>query len=130
LLRRCYHEPALRDLVQRTLGQQLRAEVEKSNAMIELCLQCITLCIKHGIYFLMEHLEDLGATSRFGPHARPASIWQLLPIREWIRHSQALSGALFRCLFDAGSQKPTRLLHNITQLQERLWSGLPQLDAL
>ena len=47
--------------------------------MIELCLQCITLCIKHGIYFLMEHPEDLGATSRFVPHARPAAFGSFFP---------------------------------------------------
>ena len=104
-----------------------RTKVDRSNSMIELCLQCITLCLKHGLLFLIEHPEDLGATSRYGPNARPASIWQLLPIKEWVKHSQALSGALFQCRFGAGSQKPTRLLHNLAAW---LWSGMPRLDAL
>lgn len=68
--------------------------MDKSNSMIELCLQCITLCLKLDIFFIVERPEDLGATSRYGPNARPASIWQLLPIREWVKHRLSLSGDL------------------------------------
>lgn len=80
-----------------------KTKVEQSNSMVELCLQCITLCIKHGIHFLLEHPEDLGATSRYGPHTRPASIWQLLPIQSRVHHGQAFCGAMFQCTWGAPS---------------------------
>ena len=77
------------------------------------------------IFFVLEHPEDLGATKRWGPHSRPASIWQLLPVQNWVRSGRVFSGAFFQCHLGAKSQKPTRLLYNLPSLTSGLWMGLP-----
>lgn len=59
---------------------------------------------------------------------RPASIWQLLPVRSWVAANQAYCGAFFQCAFGAASPMPTRLLHNILEFNLKLWEGMPHLD--
>ena len=100
-------------------------KIQASNSMVQFCLQCITVCMENCIFFILEHPEDLGATKRWGPHSRPASIWQLLPIQNWVRSGQVFSGAFFQCHLGARSQKPTRLLFNLPSLVHELWDGLP-----
>lgn len=56
-----------------------KTKVEQSNSMVDLCLQCITLCISQGIYFLLEHPEDLGSTQRYGPFTRPPAFGSSFP---------------------------------------------------
>ena len=104
-------------------------KVSKSNAMVEFCLQVISLAIQLGLAFLLEHPEDLGATTRWGGDTRPASIWQLLPIVSWVHAGDALTGAFYQCQLGATSPKPTRLLHNLPGLQRYLAAGLPLLDG-
>ena len=101
-------------------------KVTQSNSMVELSLQAFTICMKQDILFLFEHPEDLGDSSDM----RPASVWQLLPICNWVAAGEAFSGAFFQCYFGASSPKPTRLLHNIVELNDHLWPGMPQLDAV
>lgn len=109
-------------------GWRLR-KVTQANSMVDLSLQALTICLKLDLLFLLEHPEDLGATPRYSPGMRPASIWRLLPIRSWVAANQAYSGAFFQCAFGASSPKPTRLLRNIVELNSKLWDGLPCLDA-
>ena len=104
-------------------------KVSKSNAMVEFCLQVISLAIQLGLAFLLEHPEDLGATTRWGGDTRPASIWQLLPMVSWVHAGDALTGAFYQCQLGATSPKPTRLLHNLPGLQRYLAAGLPLLDG-
>lgn len=97
--------------------------------MIELCLQVITIALELGIHFILEHPEDLGGTSRWGNRIRPASIWQLLPVRNWVDQSTAFSGAPYQCEFGAPSPKPTRLLTSIESLVSELFLGLPVFSS-
>ena len=104
-------------------------KVNKSNSMVELCLQAITIALQQGVPFILEHPEDLGSTARWGDDIRPASIWQLLPIRNWVQQGLAFSGAFYQCELGAPSPKPTRLLTGIESLIEGTYVGLPTFSA-
>ena len=97
--------------------------------MVELCLQAITIALQQGIPFLLAHPEDLGSTAQWGDDIRPASIWQSLPIRNWVQQGAAFSGAFFQCELGAPSPKPTRLLTSIKSLIEGTFVGLPTFSA-
>lgn len=103
-------------------------KVNKSNSMVELCLLAITISLELGTPFILEHAEDLGSTARWGDDIRPASIWQLLPIVNWVRLGQAFSGAFYQCEFGAPSPKPTRLLTDIQSLVQDIYSGMPEFS--
>ena len=61
-------------------GDKLR-KVEASNLMIQLCLQVITICLSHNVYFILEHPEDLGASQRWGRLNLPGSSSIFLPFK-------------------------------------------------
>ena len=75
---------------------------------------------------LLEHPEDLGATSK----GVPASIWQLKEARRCDRpDTDFFCCALFQCIFDAPYAKPTRLLTDMDSLLEWAWLGWPAFDT-
>ncbi|CAK9053652.1 Uncharacterized protein SCF082_LOCUS29213 [Durusdinium trenchii] len=104
-------------------------KVNKSNSMVELCMQAITIALQLGIPFILEHPEDLGSTARWGEEIRPASIWQLLPIRNWVELQQVFTGAFYQCEFGAPSPKSTRLLTSIQAVVDDIFPGLPTFST-
>ena len=63
-------------------GDKLK-KINDSNQMVELRLQAITICLQQAIPFVLEHPEDLGATTRYGPSATSGgSRRQVLPQRQ------------------------------------------------
>ncbi|CAE7517036.1 nmd3 [Symbiodinium sp. CCMP2592] len=65
---------------------------------------------QQGLYFILEHPEDLG---RVPSGERPASIWSFDGVRQICAGGEVSCWALHQCLFGAMSCKPTRLLSNL-----------------
>ncbi|CAE7560185.1 unnamed protein product [Symbiodinium sp. CCMP2592] len=70
----------------------------------------IRLQRQQGLYFILEHPEDLG---RVPSGERPASIWSFDEVRQICAGGDVSCWALHQCLFGATSCKPTRLLSNL-----------------
>ncbi|CAE7363322.1 unnamed protein product [Symbiodinium sp. CCMP2592] len=70
----------------------------------------IRLQRQQGLYFILEHPEDLG---RVPSGERPASIWSFDEVRQICAGGDVSCWALHQCLFGAMSCKPTRLLSNL-----------------
>ncbi|CAE7321022.1 unnamed protein product [Symbiodinium sp. CCMP2592] len=73
-------------------------------------LHAIRLQRQQGLYFILEHPEDLG---RVPSGERPASIWSFDEVRQICAGGDVSCWALHQCLFGAMSCKPTRLLSNL-----------------
>ena len=77
------------------LSNKHRLQVDQSNYFIDL-----------------EHPEDLGATT---DHKIPASIWQWESVREL---QVSVTFAIFQCMFEAPTSKPTRFLTTLQAFLE------------
>ncbi|CAE7578400.1 gcs-1 [Symbiodinium sp. CCMP2592] len=81
-----------------------------SHRLWERLFKAIRLQRQQGLYFILEHPEDLG---RVPSGERPASIWSFDEVRQICAGGDVSCWALHQCLFGAMSCKPTRLLSNL-----------------
>ena len=75
--------------------------------------------------FLFEHPEDLGKTLSGD---KPASVWQLEEMRQFVESGKAFTFAIFQCHFGAQSPKPTRFVTTFPLAETFPWQGWPEFD--
>ena len=99
----------------------------EGNRFVELTIEMILRCMKHDVYFLCEHPEDLGRT----PMGHPASIWQWPQMQQLTIDSRIQTFAFHQCQFEAPSSKPTRFLTDLDfqPLAPLIFNGPPQKDT-
>ena len=93
------------------LSNKHRLQVDQSNYFIDQTLVACQLAWQ----FWLEHPEDLGATT---DHEIPASIWQWESVRELQVSTKAVTFAIFQCMFEAPTSKPTRFLTTLQAFLE------------
>jgi len=103
-----------------------KAKAETGTELVRRCLQLVTLAADQSLFWLMEHPEDLGPTSR----GTPASIWSWWEARSLFNRLQASTVALYQCAFGSDYRKPTRLTGNWANLPALGFSGWPRFDGL
>ncbi|CAE7783302.1 unnamed protein product [Symbiodinium sp. CCMP2592] len=77
---------------------------------VQQSLEAIRLQRQQGLYFILEHPEDLG---RVPSGERPASIWSFDEVQQICAGGDVSCWALHQGFFGATSCKPTRLLSNL-----------------
>eukprot|EP00435_Cladocopium_sp_Y103_P064471 s792_g26.t1 len=90
--------------------------VQTANFFIFQCLEAARRMYAKDRFFWCEHPEDLG-TTRAGD--RPASIWQLQAVQELADLTSATTWGIHQCLYGAPTSKPTRLMSNLPNCQDR-----------
>ena len=106
------------------LSNKHRLQVDQSNYFIDQTLVACQLAWQ----FWLEHPEDLGATT---DHEIPASIWQWESVRELQVSTKAVTFAIFQCMFEAPTSKPTRFLTTLQAFLEcpQPYSTWPRFDS-
>ena len=97
------------------LSETQRQAVETANFFVKQTIKAARLASSVGAYFIIEHPEDLGAVNG----ESPASIWQLDEMRDLQVDTQAVTWAIFQCVYGAITSKPTRFLSNIPGIRSR-----------
>ena len=92
--------------------------------MIQQSLKAARLQQQQGLYFILEHPEDLG---RVSSGERPASIWAFDEILEMCAGGDIACWGVHQCFFGAATSKPTRLLSNLPAAL-RFGVSLPVFD--
>jgi hypothetical protein len=96
------------------LSQDMAGAVEQANSLLKLCIRVLKCSSEAFATAILEHPEDLGATSE----GIPASIWQLPEIRNLdCSLDGSITGpfhswAVMQCDFGADYAKPTRFITN------------------
>ena len=97
-----------------------------ANTLIDKTVQSLSMAFRAGSFFLCEHPEDLGVAAN---SENPASIWQLDVFHELLAESSASTWALFQCVFNANTSKPTRMFSNLLKAKDQPFQGWPYFDA-
>ena len=84
--------------------------VEQANFFVQQSFTAARLQQQQGLYFILEHSEDLG---RVSSGERPASIWAFDEILEMCAGGDIACWGVHQCFFGAATSKPTRLLSNL-----------------
>ena len=98
--------------------------VEQANFFIRQSFKAARLQQQQGLYFILEHPEDLG---RVSSGERPASIWAFDEILEMCAGGDIACWGVHQCFFGAATSKPTRLLSNLPAAL-RFGVSLPVFD--
>ena len=102
-------------------GPSLR-KCEAANDMVLKSFEAISRAFSSGTKHLIEHPEDLGRTST---KEVPASIWQYQELRDLQVLTGAVTWALFQCIHQAPSSKPTRLMSDLEAAYLEPYQGWP-----
>ena len=98
--------------------------VEQANFFVRQSFKAARLQQQQGLYFILEHPEDLG---RVSSGERPASIWAFDEILEMCAGGDIACWGVHQCFFGAATSKPTRLLSNLPAAL-RFGVSLPVFD--
>ena len=82
-------------------------KVRTANYFISQTLSACGIAAQAGGAYFIEHPEDLGVTSS---KEVPASIWQWPEVRDLQVQTHAITFAIFQCIYEAPTSKPTRFL--------------------
>ena len=99
--------------------------VRQANFFVQQCFRAMQLQQQQGLYFLLEHPEDLG---RVASGERPASIWSFQETLDICAKGDVACWGLHQCFFGAATSKPTRLLSNLPAALQ-FGVSLPAFDS-
>ena len=85
-------------------------EVTLANHFIDITFEACEAAFSVGAAFLIQHPEDLGATSDF---QQPASIFGITEMHALVKRTRAKTAAFHQCPWGAPSSKPTRVVSTL-----------------
>ena len=97
-----------------------KQKVDQANLLVERTFEACKVGHAQATAFLIEHPEQLGISNGL----IPASIWDWPEFKDLVETTNLTQGALFQCVWDAPTSKPTRLATSV-QDSEQLQKLLP-----
>lgn len=104
-------------------GSLDKQRCDTGSLLLQRSLEACTAADIVGTRWLLEHPEDLGATTS----GVPASIWALEVTRALISNSHAETVAIHQCSYGSQTSKPTRLAGTLGNLALLGYPGWPRL---
>ena len=86
-----------------------KRKVDEANFFVDQCIKACEVAATRKGYFILEHLEDLGAVG----DEKPGSVWQWEQVLDLIPKFGSHCFAIHHCRFGAISPKPTGFLTNM-----------------
>ena len=102
-------------------------KVRTANYFISQTLSACGIAAQAGGAYFIEHPEDLGVTSS---KEVPASIWQWPEVRDLQVQTHAITFAIFQCIYEAPTSKPTRFLTTLRAFLDAPLHLLHGLDLI